>query len=117
MNESEERIVSYTAEELDEMIARGEDLTDWDRVTSMTDEDIERNALEDYAENGEPNWDGPVWIGAPPNMGIPKYRVDAFIDEDIFAWLREQEGNFHVLLNEALRQYMQHHEPGSSSEG
>ena len=43
----EEHIVSYTAEELDEKIARGESQTDWQRVRCMTDEDIERNADED----------------------------------------------------------------------
>ena len=40
----EEHIVSYTAEELDEMIARGESQTDWHKVRCMTDEDIEQNA-------------------------------------------------------------------------
>ena len=34
-------IVSYTAEELREMRERGEDLTDWERVGSLTDEEIE----------------------------------------------------------------------------
>lgn len=34
-------VVSYTADELDEMLARGEDLTDWDRVRSLTEEEIE----------------------------------------------------------------------------
>ncbi len=43
----EEHIVSYTAEELDEMIARGESKTDWQRIRRMTEEDIERNADQD----------------------------------------------------------------------
>ena len=43
----EEHIVSYTAEQLDEMIARGESQTDWQRVASMTDEEIEQNAETD----------------------------------------------------------------------
>ncbi|MEM9274526.1 MAG: hypothetical protein AAGA80_16400 [Cyanobacteria bacterium P01_F01_bin.143] len=40
----EERIVSYTAEELDEMIAGGESQTDWQRVHLMAEEEIEQNA-------------------------------------------------------------------------
>ncbi|MEM8723572.1 MAG: hypothetical protein AAGE84_30555 [Cyanobacteria bacterium P01_G01_bin.39] len=43
----EEHIVSYTAEQLDEMIAHGESQTDWQRITSMTDEEIEQNAATD----------------------------------------------------------------------
>ena len=43
----EEHIVSYTAEELDGMIACGESKTDWQRIRQMTDEDIEQNADQD----------------------------------------------------------------------
>ena len=39
-----EYIVSYTAKELDEIIARGESQTDWQRVHLMTEKEIEQNA-------------------------------------------------------------------------
>ena len=37
-----ETIVRYTAEEIDAMIARGEDRTDWERVNALTAEEIDR---------------------------------------------------------------------------
>ena len=43
----EEHIVSYTGEELDKMISSGESKTDWQRIHSMKDEDIELNAETD----------------------------------------------------------------------
>ena len=35
-----ERIVRYTAEEIDEMLRRGEDETDWAKVYAMTEEEL-----------------------------------------------------------------------------
>ena len=106
--QKEGNIVRYTASELREMVERGESLTDWDRVDAMTEEEIERNALEDYAENGEPNWDGPVWVGTFPDMGIPKYRIDLYLDEDVLAWFKAQDGNMQFRINDILREYMEH---------
>jgi uncharacterized protein (DUF4415 family) len=102
-----DNIVRYTAKEIDEMIARGEDKTDWDRVANMTEEEIEQNAIDDYAENGEPNWDGPIWVGTLPGMSIPKYRVDLYLDEDVLTWFKAQNGNMQFRINDILRQYME----------
>ena len=43
MSEKEENITEVTWEELKQM----EDLTDWERVKNMTEEEIEQNALDD----------------------------------------------------------------------
>ena len=43
MSEKEENITEATWEELQNM----EDLTDWERVKNMTEEEIEQNALDD----------------------------------------------------------------------
>ena len=43
MSEKEENITEATWEELQQM----EDLTDWERVRNMTEEEIEQNALDD----------------------------------------------------------------------
>jgi uncharacterized protein (DUF4415 family) len=40
----------YSADELREMVARGEDQTDWARVDSMTEEELERAIADD------PDW-------------------------------------------------------------
>ena len=47
-----ENIVRYTAEEIDAMIARGEDRTDWARVEATTEEEIEADIASD------PDWQG-----------------------------------------------------------
>lgn len=39
---NEERIVRYTAAELEAMVARGESLTDWDFVRAMPEAELER---------------------------------------------------------------------------
>ena len=43
-------IVSYTADELREMVERGEDLTDWARVDAMTEAELEAAIASD------PDW-------------------------------------------------------------
>ncbi len=46
-----ERIVQYTADEIDEMRRRGESRTDWARVDAMTEEELEASI--DYEDEGE----------------------------------------------------------------
>jgi len=50
--EREGTIVSYTAEELDAMRARGEGLTDWAAVAAKTEEQLAADTASD------PAWDG-----------------------------------------------------------
>ncbi len=59
-----ENIVRYTLEEIEERIRRGESKTDWDRINSMTEEDIERLADEDDKRLGiDPDeWGEPYWV-------------------------------------------------------
>jgi uncharacterized protein (DUF4415 family) len=106
--QKEERIVSYTASELRKMIERGETLTDWDRVDNMTEEEIERNALEDYAENGEPDWDGPIWVGGLPGQVPAKLQLTLRIDEDVIDWFKSQGKGYQTRMNAVLRQFMEH---------
>ncbi len=74
--QKEEHIVTYTASELREKIARGDTLTDWDAVDAMTDEEVERNAREDDLEHGPFDPNGPIWVGTLPHMGgIPKLQI------------------------------------------
>lgn len=42
-----ERIVHYTKEEIDRMIAEGKSQTDWEKVDAMTDEEVHVAALAD----------------------------------------------------------------------
>ncbi len=56
------RTVRYTAAELDDMLGRGEDQTDFARVDAMTEEELEASIDKD--EEGEFDW-GTVQVGFP----------------------------------------------------
>lgn len=47
-------IVSYTAEELKAMLARGESETDWARVDAKTEEELAADMASDPAWDGVP---------------------------------------------------------------
>ena len=47
-----ENMVRFTLEEIRERRRKGLSKTDWDRINSMTDEDIERLAREDNKRHG-----------------------------------------------------------------
>src|SRR5699024_5879091 len=84
-DESEERIVRYTAEELAEMRRRGETETDWERLKNLTEEELEASI--DFEEEGEIDWDV-AYIGAGPPFTEADltFRCDA----DIFDWFQKQ---------------------------
>jgi hypothetical protein len=52
--EEAKHIVQYTKQQLDDMIAHGEDRTDWARVDAMTEEELEASI--DWDEEGETDW-------------------------------------------------------------
>ena len=68
-------IVTYTDDELKEMIARGESETDWDYVRSLTYEEIEASI--DFEDEGEFDFSN-VIPGLPP-MG-PKQQITVRFD-------------------------------------
>ena len=47
-----ENIIRRSFAEIEERRRKGLDNIDWDRVNAMTDEEIERNALEDNRRHG-----------------------------------------------------------------
>lgn len=106
--QKEERIVTYTAKELREMVARGEDLTDSERLDNLTEDEIERNALDDYLESGEPDWTGPVWVGGLPGQVPAKLQLTLRIDEDVIEWFKSQGKGYQTRMNAVLRQFMEH---------
>ncbi len=101
-------IVRYTAEEIAERIARGEDQTDWKRVLSMTDEEIEANVDED--EEGVFDY-STVYIGIPGIQG----QLLVQYDQDIVDWFLAQGPGYPRLMNEALRSYIKSKETLSTA--
>jgi uncharacterized protein (DUF4415 family) len=106
--QKEERIVRYTAKELEAMVARGESLTHWDRVDAMTEEEIERLALQDEREHGPYDWSGPVYRGLPPGIGQPKKQLTVRFDADVVEWFKGQGKGYQTRMNAVLRQFMEH---------
>lgn len=94
-----ERIVSYTADELDEMRRRGETLTDWERVRNLTHEEIEASV--DFEDEGTFDWSQ-----AQPGLPPLKRQLTVRLDEDIIDWFKKQGPGYQTRMNAVLRSYV-----------
>ena len=97
-------IVRYTAEELDEMLRRGESRTDWARVDAMTEEELEASIAADPDDvHEELDWDNAI-IGLPP-LGS---QTPVPIDDDLIHWFKMESGDTHqARINDVLRAYVE----------
>jgi uncharacterized protein (DUF4415 family) len=93
-------IVSYTADEIDEMIARGEDRTDWARVDAMTEEELEASI--DHEEEGEIDWSS-----VTTTLPVPKQQVTVRIDGDVIDWFKAHGPGYQTRMNAVLRAYVE----------
>jgi uncharacterized protein (DUF4415 family) len=101
-------IVSYSAEELKAMVARGEDQTDWARVDAMTEAELEAAIASD-----------PDWADIPRDWykhATPYYpkehkrQITLRIDPDILDWFKRQGRGYQTRINAALRAFVEAHE-------
>lgn len=100
---SKENIVRYTAEEIREMVARGEDRTDWARVDALTDEDIER------AMRDDPDWQDLMdidWSKAVLVIPQKKKAISIRLDEDIVDFFQATGKGYQTRINAVLRHFM-----------
>ena len=96
-------IVQYSAEEIKEMIRKGETNTDWERLKNMTDEEVERNALEDNRRHGIPDdWYKDAVLMTWP----PKEQISIRIDEDILTFFRKHGKGYQTRINAVLRAFV-----------
>ena len=101
--------VSYSAEELAAMEARGEDKTDWARVEAMTEEELEAAIASD------PDWrDIPRdWYkDAKPGLPFPlpkegKKQVTLRLDPDILEHFKRQGRGWQTRINAVLRTFVE----------
>jgi uncharacterized protein (DUF4415 family) len=98
--QKQETIVRYTAEELDEMLRRGESQTDWARVDAMTEEELEASI--DHEEEGEFDW-STVQVGIPG----PKQQLTVRFDADVIDWFKAQGTGYQTRMNAVLRSYVE----------
>lgn len=94
-------IVSYTADELDEMLARGEDLTDWAKVDALTDEELEASI--DIEEEGDFDWENAIPVSI---ILDPKRQITIRLDQDVLDWFKAQGSGYQTRINAVLRSYV-----------
>lgn len=95
-----ERIVRYTADEIEEMIRQGSTLTAWERVRNLTDEEIE--AAIDFENEG--TFDLSKGQPGPPPPFTQRPMVEN--DEDLMDWFRAQGDGYQPRINAVLRSYV-----------
>lgn len=98
--ENEERIVRYTMDELIELRARGEGLTDWAALDAMTEEELEASI--DWEEEGEFDLTK-AFAGLPPGMRQPS---TIRFDGDVLAWFQPRSSSFRRHISGVLRAYV-----------
>ena len=96
-------VVRYSAKEIKEMLDMGLDRTDWERLKNMTDEEVERNALEDNRRHGIPDdWYKDAVLTTWP----PKEQISIRIDEDVLTFFRGLGKGYQTKINAVLRAFM-----------
>lgn len=98
--QKEEHIVSYTANELEEMSRRGESRTNWEKVRAQTDEELESSI--DHEEEGVVDW-------STTTVTIPRPKVPFTMryDPEILEWFRKQGPGYQTKINAVLRTYVE----------
>jgi len=97
----EGNIVSYTFDELREMRERGEDLTDWERVRALTDEEVEASI--DLEEEGEFDWENAIPVSI---ILDPKRQITIRLDQDVLDWFKSGGEGYQTRINAVLRSYV-----------
>ncbi len=100
---NDKNIKRYSVAEIEEMIARGEDRTDWARVKAMTDEELEARLADDPDWVGwEVDWSKARWV-------VPKVKraVSIRLDDDILAFFKKDGPGYQSRINAVLRFYME----------
>jgi len=95
---SEERIVRYTRATLPK-----DDRTDWERLKSMTEDEITGAALSDPdAQPLDEEFFRHARVITPP----PKKSIHLRVDADVLEWFRSKGKGYQTRMNAVLRAYM-----------
>jgi uncharacterized protein (DUF4415 family) len=95
--------VSYTLDEINAMRRRGEDLTDWERVKAMTEEELEASIAADPDDiHEELDWTK-AFKGLPPR----KKDIHIRIDSDVLHWFKQSGEGYQTRMNNVLRAFFE----------
>lgn len=96
-----ERIVRASVKEIRRRIARGEDKTDWRRLKTMSQAEVER--LADEEEGPLPaGWEHTVEIGVPE----PKQAVHIRLDRNVVRWFKRHGPGYQTRINAVLKAFV-----------
>jgi len=93
----------YSGDEIDAMLAHGESRTDWNAVTSMTEEQLEASIAVDPDDTHEPV----DWTRTVTGLPAGKRDVHLRIDADVLDWFRQTGCGYQTRINNALRAFME----------
>ncbi len=97
-----ERIVKYTAEELEAMRQRGESRSDWSRAAAMTSDAIEASVASDPDEAGMVM----DWDNATIEMPQPKAVLNMRVDQEVLDYFRKTGRGYQTRINAVLKSYV-----------
>ena len=101
MSGKSERIVRFTADEIEAMRRRGEGRTNWDM---SQEEAMRRRRADPEAPVPYEGWQETVAVELPE----PKEQVTLRLDRDVLRWFRAKGRGYQTLINAVLRSYYQH---------
>jgi uncharacterized protein (DUF4415 family) len=102
-----ENIARFSADDIRRKIARGESKSDWRRVNTMSQAEVERSANQDEGPLPD-EWESMVTIGLPP----PKRDIHIRLDGDILDWFKANGNGYQTRINAVLRAFVQMRQRG-----
>jgi uncharacterized protein (DUF4415 family) len=97
-----ENIARFSADNVRRKIARGESKTDWKRVDSISQAEVERLADKDEGPLAT-GWESTVIVGLPP----AKQDIHIRLDGDILDWFKARGRGYQTRINAVLRAFVQ----------
>ncbi len=97
-----ENIERATADQIRTMLASGGDQTDWPRVKSMSQTEVEHLADEDDGPLPD-NWADSISLGVTE----PKQGVHIRLDPMILRWFKTQGPGYQTRINAVLRAFVE----------
>lgn len=105
---SDESIKTYTDKELAAMRRHGKDRTDWKKVDTTSDEELEALIAADEEERHlQPDWANAFLI-----LPEPKGQITLRVDQDVLRFFKEQGPGYQTRMNAVLRAYVLAHQRG-----
>ena len=94
-----EHMVSYTAEELEDVRRQGKTYTDWAKVDALTEDELEASI--DFEEEDEADL-SMVQCSIPG----PQQRFTLSLDQGVIDWFTAQGIGYRAKINAVLRSYV-----------